>query len=351
MDEGVVRKCKKWLLGFCAINLILALMQSVLIPVGIYPRRGGTIADGIGGVFGGGGGSAANYISSTISIYAALYFLTLRSRIPVWLKLILVIASVYQTQVSDSKQVFLALGLSVLVMISSKIKEPRRLFKYAIIVCPILVGIFWAYNNLDLEIFNAYRNWISREGIFSIDGEGVQTKLAAFPIVGSYFSSPLHWLFGIGPGHSVSRLGGWMLEKYSSLLLPLGATIHPASSEVFNVVRDGWIAQQSTVFFPLFTWAGIWGDFGFLGLGVYVYLGVIVFQKLCKTDLAKFYLISTAIFGLILTQMEEPGHTLTIAYLIGLQANEVPPPTVRRSKTKTRKKESVKIERRSVESS
>ena len=48
-----------WLLRFALINLLLALVQSVLIPAGIYPRRGGTIADSITGVFGGGGGSAA----------------------------------------------------------------------------------------------------------------------------------------------------------------------------------------------------------------------------------------------------------------------------------------------------
>lgn len=318
LNKKIFNKLKKWFLIFCGINLFLALAQSVLIPAGIYPRRGGTIADGIGGIFGGGGGSAANYISCTVSIYAALYFFTACKNRPLWLRISIILAAVYQTQISDSKQVFLALVAGALLVVISNVGDPIKIFKYGLPTVVIVMTAAWAYQNLDIEFLNAYKNWTSREGIFGADGAATQTKLAAFPIVHSYYESFLNWLFGIGPGHSVTRLGGWMLRKYSSILIPLGATVHPSSAEVFQVVKDGWIAKQSTIFFPLFTWAGIWGDIGLVGLASYVYLGSIVWRRLCTTNLSKFLILSTLVFGFILTQMEEPGHMLTVAYMLGL---------------------------------
>ena len=68
-----LKKFRYWLLGFALFNLLLAIVQSVLLPIGLYPKpQGGTLQDNIVGVFGGGGGSAANYISCTFSFYFAL---------------------------------------------------------------------------------------------------------------------------------------------------------------------------------------------------------------------------------------------------------------------------------------
>jgi hypothetical protein len=50
-------------------------------------------------------------------------------------------------------------------------------------------------------------------------------------------------------------------------------------------------------------------------------LGFVVW-KLCVDDFCRFLLLSTAVFGVILTQMEEPGQMLTIAVLIGLRWQE-----------------------------
>ena len=64
---------------------------------------------------------------------------------------------------------------------------------------------------------------------------------------------------------------------------------------------------------------GLWGDLGIVGIGAYLYLGFIAWQKVCVDDFGRFLLLSTASFGWILTQMEEPGHMLTVACLLALQ--------------------------------
>jgi hypothetical protein len=76
------------------------------------------------------------------------------------------------------------------------------------------------------------------------------------------------------------------------------------------------------MFSPLFGWAGIWGDLGFLGLATYLWLGWLVWQKLCLDDFSKFLLLTIVVNGLILSQMEEPGYMLYIAMIIGLQWQE-----------------------------
>lgn len=316
-----LKRISHWILGFGLFNLVLALVQSVLLPMGIYPHRGGTLADNTAGVFASGGGSAGNYVSSTVSIYLALYFFQQFKRVPLQLRILALLAAIYQTQVSDSKQVFLALMLGVMLIPFTKIKNPERLLIYLIPIVIILVVLVWALFNIEADFLSPYQNWLRPE-IYAPDGTATQTKLAAFRIIPSYYETPLNLLFGLGPGHTVTRLGGWMLKRYGPLLQPLGATQHPAVEDVWQVISDGWVAKESTLFFPLFTWAGIWGDLGIVGLGVYLYLGYVVWKRVCVDDYCKFLILSTAAFGFILTQMEEPGHMLTVACLLGLRWHE-----------------------------
>lgn len=311
-----------WLYGFGIFNFLLALAQSILIPVGLYPKpQGGTYADNITGVFGGGGGSAANYISCTVTFYFALYFFYRANNIPIWIRILPLLGALYQIQVSDSKQVFLALGVGYGLLLMTRVKYPVKLFFYITFGILFILGMSWVLQNIESELLAPYQNW-TRRSIWGWNGLASQTKFAAFRIIYSHYETPLNILFGLGPGHTVTRLGGWVFNDYAKLLMPLGATIHPATSEVWDVVRNGYLAQESTVYFPLFTWAGIWGDLGIIGLGSYLYLCSIVWRKICVDSFSKFLMLSTASFGCILTQMEEPGHMLTVACLIALRWQE-----------------------------
>ncbi|NJL47107.1 MAG: hypothetical protein HC929_05850 [Leptolyngbyaceae cyanobacterium SM2_5_2] len=318
-----LERFRRWIIIFSIINFAMALSQWIFIPIGIYPKpEGGTLQDNITGVFGGGGGSAANYISCTITIYVGMYVFNHYKSYPIWLRSSLFLAGIFQAQISDSKQVFLALLGGGVLLVVTKVNYIQKMLMYAIVMGVIMGAFYWAIFNLDYEFLGHYRNWLDREGLYGPDGAATLTKTAAFRIIPTYYTSVLNWLIGIGPGHGVSRLGGWVLRDYASLLMPLGATIHPASQEVFQVVTSGWIAQESTVYFPLFTWAGIWGDLGFVGLFSYLYLACVAWRWFCVDDMCKFFMLSTAVFGFILTQMEEPAQVVTIAVLLGLRWHE-----------------------------
>lgn len=317
------KKFQYWLMSFALINLLLALAQSVLIPIGIYPKKGGTDQDAITGVFGGGGGSAGNYVSCTVSLYFAIYFLTSFKKVPLWIRVLPLLGALYQIQISDSKQVFLALAVGWVILIMTKVEKPVNLFIYWAGAFIGAIVLSWVLVNVESEFLKPYQNWTNRP-IWGWDGLAAQTKFAIWHTAPSYFESQLNWLLGLGPGHTVTRLGGWVLNRSSlkNVLLPLGATIHPVSLDAWAVIEGTYLPQESTIFFPMFTWIGIWGDIGFLGVAAYVYLGFIAWKRFCVDDFGKFLILSTASFGWILTQMEEPGHMLTVACLLALRWQE-----------------------------
>lgn len=325
--EGL-KRFRKWIVGFCLFNLLLAIAQSILLPIGLYPGTGQLITDNIAGVFASRGGSAGNYVSCTISLYFALYFLKLKT-IPLWIRITVIISAIYQTQVSDSKQVFVALVVGWLLVVFTKVKKPIKILLYVIPIVLIIAIFYWALVYTDLEFLGPYRNFTTAradQNLYGSDGEATLLKSAALRIIPSYYTTPLNWFFGLGPGHTATRLGGWFLRDpaYQKLLMPFGATIHPASNAFWQLIEgpDGWLARESTMWFPMFTWVGIWGDLGFVGLGAYLYLGSIVWHRICVDDFCKFLLLSTAVLGFILTQMEEPGQMLTIACFLGLRWHE-----------------------------
>ncbi|MEO0836702.1 MAG: hypothetical protein AAFY16_12135, partial [Cyanobacteria bacterium J06642_3] len=200
-----------------------------------------------------------------------------------------------------------------------------------IVIATILGSIFW-WCIVNLPAFDAFNTWIRPE-IYGAEGDATLLKTAAFRIIPTHYDSILNWFFGLGPGHSVGRLGGWMLRQYADLLAPLGSTVHPASREVWRAVANSWLGSQSSMFSPLFGWAGIWGDLGFLGLAAYLNLGLVVWQRVCVNDVSKFFLLTVVVFGLIFSQLEEPGYMLSIACIIGIQYQEY---RIKRTKHKLR---------------
>ena len=89
-----------------------------------------------------------------------------------------------------------------------------------------------------------------------------------------------------------------------------------------DFVAGFWLTSGSSLFSPIFGWAGIWGDLGLLGLGAYLYLGHLVWKYFCLNDTLKLMMLSIFVIGCIFTQMEEPGYMISIAFLLGLPWHE-----------------------------
>ncbi|MEM7716974.1 MAG: hypothetical protein AAF349_26045 [Cyanobacteria bacterium P01_A01_bin.68] len=313
-------KVRFWLLAFGLINIVLAFAQDIFIKAGLLRVIRMTPEDNVQGVFYLSG--AGNYVSVYVSFSFALYYWVTAKKIPTWVKGFGLFVAFYQLIVSDSKQVLLSLLVAWAILLLTKFQDIGKVLVYLIGLILIVFSLVWLTQNTNLPAFSSFRYWFSRTDLYGPDGEAINLKLAGIRTVISAYDSPINWLFGLGPGHTIGRLGGWVLLEYASLLKPLGATFHPVSTAVKNIVETNWLAKDSSLFSPLFTWAGIWGDTGILGLGSYLYLAFITWSFLGKDDFSRFLMLNVVVIGFILTQMEEPGYMLTVASLVGMRWQE-----------------------------
>ena len=294
-------------------NTIFAYVQRYVLNMQRLPG----LEDNIKGVFIGQG--AGHVVGASVALSFGIYYFATAKNIPIWIRTAVVLATFWHMNMADAKQVLLCFGVGGIILIITKFKNIVEALKYVIGSVLLVSAFFWCVENL--PEFDAFKTWMRPE-IYGPDGEATRLKLATFRVVPTLYTSFLHPLLGLGPGHTVTRLGGWMLQEYKDLLAPLGPTIHPASAAVWSEVAKSWLGDQSSMFSPLFGWAGIWGDFGWLGLASFMYIWFVVLRRLCINDLSKFFVFTTCAFGLVFSQMEEPGYMLYITCLIGIMWQE-----------------------------
>jgi hypothetical protein len=309
---------RKWIMGFSFANLLLALAQKYVLHWDTCGCSPGGFVDGdaIKGVFIAQG--SGHVVGSSVSASFAAYYLSGKNR-PLWTKILVVFLTFLHIIISDTKQVLLVVILSIVILYLANVKD---IGKTILIFAGMVIfgfAFLWACENIDF--MGAYLTW-ARPELFEPDGEGAKVKFAGIRVILSYLHSPLHSLLGLGSGHTIDRLGGWMLKDYSDLLSPIGATQTLVSEKTWAIMEASWLAESSSFFSPFWGWAALWGDIGFLGLGAYLYLCSITWGRLCPGELPKFLMLNVFVNGLIFTQMQEPGYMLHVASLIGLYWQE-----------------------------
>jgi hypothetical protein len=318
LSAAKIKFFQRFLFICASINMVLALIQKPLIDSGHLYADGFDGTDGAQGVFFVSG--AGNYVSTSVSIKFALYYLFFQKQSPLWFRLIWLAVAFVQLIISDSKQILICSGLAFILLTFLNVKDLRKTLGYLLSLIFLFVIFSWCVENL--EAFHAFSNGIEKFSEWGPGGAAREIKTAPFKIAVSHYQSILNWFFGLGPGHTFGRLGAWFLKDYSNLFTPLHATTHPATNETWTAYYQNWLALESTLYHPFFGWAGIWGDLGLVGLSAYLYLAYIVWHNVCSDELSKFFMLVVFALGLIFTQMEEPGYMLFTAMLIGLRWQE-----------------------------
>jgi hypothetical protein len=304
------KRLQKYIIFASFANLFAAYAQYFL-------GYGNPNPDYIQGVFYESG--AGHVVSASVSMTFGVYYFIVANNRSLWLRAGVAFATFYHMLVADAKQVLFVFLVAGGLLLFTKFKNMVEALKYLIGIVVLGGALYWSIYNL--PALGGFLTW-ARPEIYGPEGEATLLKTATFRIVPTFYDSFLDPWLGLGPGHSVGRLGGWMLDNYSYLLTPIGATIHPASKAVWSAAGASWLGNQSSMFSPLFGWAGIWGDLGWLGLGSFIYIWYVVWRRLCLDDLSKFLVLTVLIFGLIFSQMEEPGYMVYIAIIIGIRWQE-----------------------------
>jgi len=141
--------------------------------------------------------------------------------------------------------------------------------------------------------------------------------------------NPGGWLFGIGPGNSLSRVAlmgmgetGFYLRPDSPVAL-LGLRLAPTTKKIFDLGVASRYRRASSVGSNIASWIGLFGDLGLIGLGLYLWLSWQVWRNLkgsyqWEVNAAKSVLVMVGILGGMYSWLEEPGFTLTGAVIVGL---------------------------------
>jgi hypothetical protein len=308
----IFMKMKHFLYWSVLINFVLAAAQKPLIDAGRINAQGLDGTDGCGGVFF--LSTAGGYVSASVSLVFAMYFFRDQTK-PLWLRVIVSLAALWQLLFSDSKQLLFAYGVGWFLLILVTSKDIVKTLKLVIgLLLIIFIGTWCATN---LPEFKGYTSW-ARPELYGPNGEAWYSKFYSIGLILKLYQSPLNWLLGIGPGHSVSRLGGWFLKDYAAILGPLGSTTTNVGQATTEFSQSFWLTNGSTMFSPFWGWVGIWGDLGLLGLGAYLYLAYLTWRHFCWNGILKVTILNVFVLGLIFTQMEEPGYMTFIAFVLGL---------------------------------
>ena len=307
---------RSWIIKFGIIHLLLAFIQWAGLKTGVISFTDLTLQDNIQGVFY--VSSGGHVVGATVSLIFGLYYYVSAPKHLIKLRLSVLAAAFTHVLISDAKQVVMVGMVAWCLLILSRAKDLKVTIKYITLASGSIYSFYWAIYNI--EFLRSYRTWIRPE-IYGPNGDATLQKWLPIESITGHFTSIWHWFLGLGPGHTVGRIGGWMIRDYSSLLQPLGATTHPVVQPIWGYWRDSYL--DSSFFSPFWGWAGIWGDGGFLGLGVYLCLWGIVWFKVCEDDLSRFLVLNVLVNGFIFTLMEEPGFMLTTAAFLGLRWQEL----------------------------
>lgn len=265
--------------------------------------------DDVEGVFMGMG--AGGHMAGAISAISAVWLLKFR-----WLntkiKYTFVVASIMVVFLSDSKQVIAVLSASVLIYFfvsaGSKYEKVKVVALFIVLVIILII--------LANTIAPSLLVYLQDDKII----DGLEQKLNVFPVILDFYEGWYSWLFGLGPGHSVSRLAT-MLPNYEFLVSSFGATSHEATWVVLLVKESQYLSNSvsgSSMFALDFSLAGIWGDVGILGFLVFIsiYAGVWRIAKL-SDGYSQFLVVSLFVYGFVFTWLEEPAFMFFVMAYIG----------------------------------
>lgn len=297
-----LERFRSWVLGFALVHVAFAYYQ-----VAVMGFRG----DAVKGVFIAQG--AGHHVGGAVALTAAVYFFATSRIRSLFVRVCIGVLGVGVTWLSGSKQVVLVFLVSLLALSLLRLGNVKKAVRYVVMSVAAGVVLLWAAGT----VWPGLKSHANLERV----QWGLQQKFSGFPVMASYHRGPLHWIVGLGPGHTVGRLAK-ILPDYYERLEPIGATVSPVTREVRTSPEGYWMLGagiESSLWQPFFSWAGIWGDLGLLGLCVFVSLWFVVWRRLCRDDLARFLMLNILAFGAVFGWLEEPGYMLFVVALIGLQ--------------------------------
>jgi len=210
----------------------------------------------------------------------------------------------------------LTMFLSILITIGFMIiYKNKNFFKIVIYFSILFFGlIIILYLIKDTEI---YKIRFSPEKFLIPYLDALVYKYKIFFFLNENFLDIKNLLFGLGPGHSISRLS-LMIPRYDYLL---DFTSTRMSEIVFNIQQLNYYSNLYTgsSFFSLFFFsAGIYGDLGIIGFLLYYLFWFRLYLINKNNVLNKLIIVNILVLSFIFQWLEEPAFICYLALILGV---------------------------------
>ncbi len=146
-------------------------------------------------------------------------------------------------------------------------------------------------------------------------------KYSVFSNISVFFNDYANYLFGLGPGHGISRLA-YEMEKFPSI----NFSKTEVSSIIYFIQERNWLNNHitgSSIFTLNFFASGIYSELGLVGLTTYLLIWFYFFKKLRENKVCFFYIIIAIIFMFVYRWQEEPMFVVYISTYIGISLKEL----------------------------
>lgn len=233
-------------------------------------------------------GNGAHVLGGISMVTVILYFIKSKS---VYIKILISILAFYITLAADAKQVVAVFFIATLglIFINTKITTKIK-------VLVILLGFLLMLDNIKLLLPN-YGVWIEQGYFIIIDGFTLKYHI----FIELYNRGDLLNMFlGFGPGQTVSRLA--MMTPDYAFFSQLGMADNGLYNDIWNLQQSNYLTNTrtgSSMFTLMFSWAGLYGDLGLIGLLNYLGILVHIYYKYTPTIISKYILIVLFLFGSI----------------------------------------------------
>ena len=290
----------------------------IQLPLAVYQALTLGLGDPVQGLFV--GMVAGSHVTGAVALLGSLLCMA-RAAIaskakarPLWLVGVAVLFIV--AVLADAKQVIVAFfpAMALLLLGHLRLHWTRTIMALAVLA-GVILGAFSYYRPLQAALDWAF---ISR-GLFG--------KLQAFGVIASRLSSKAGgWIFGLGPGNSVSRVALMGMEGYikpNSPVRLLGLNAAKTTLELWNLTYSNWQSAASSVWTSISSWLGLLGDLGLAGCALYLWMTWRLWRSLnsdagWQSRLARAVLLMSMLLGFTYSWLEEPCFMLPAALIVGL---------------------------------
>ncbi len=307
-DRKILYWFTRGVLSLCWLHVFLAYFQSLVLHNDVDHVEGLFIGMGVGA-------HCAGALSVILSLYY-LYGLLERQRkdAPRFLLVTAVLFSSYVVVLADAKQIVVVF----LVALSSAIICTQRYYRnlwYKIKSWLFLLFIIGMIVLLKVTSFPALSTWLKFPKLYT----GLCLKLQVFPIIFHYFASWGQFFVGTGPGNTVTKLS-FLLDKYWDMISALGGTPSALRETIWIIQESHPLTNHLTGtsgFSLFFSWAGLWGDLGFLSVIVYGWLWYVIWSAFPKRDwFSKTLILMAVMLGFVFNWLEEPQFMIAIISML-----------------------------------